>query len=149
MDEHLPVVSPEIAVDEHLPVVIPEIGADNAPFWAAAADDRLVLPWCRSCNTAIWYPRTICPTCHGRDIEWREASGRGVIHSFTVSYRGTGPWAEHVPYLIAYVELDEGPRVLTNIVGAVPHEVRIGDPVEAIFEPAGDTRILRFRPAAN
>lgn len=117
----------------------------TSPFWDAAAEDRLVLPWCRVCDAAIWYPRTICPTCHGSDVEWVAATGGGTIYSFTVSFRGAGPWAEKVPYVIAYVELDEGPRVLTNVVDAAVDDIHIGDRVQAVFEPAGDIKVLRFR----
>jgi uncharacterized OB-fold protein len=94
----------------------------------------------------IWYPRRFCPDCHSLDVEWTEASGKGAVYSFTVTYRGSGPWAEEAPYVVAYVQLDEGPRVLTNIVGVDPETVRIGDPVTAVFELAGSTKVLRFTP---
>jgi uncharacterized OB-fold protein len=69
------------------------------------------------------------------------------VYSFTVSHRGMGPWASHAPYVIAYVELEEGPRVLTNLVDCDPGAVRIGDPVTAVFQPAGNTKLVRFTPA--
>jgi hypothetical protein len=131
-----------------LPAVPPDPGPDDEPFWRAAAEDRLVLPRCRGCGVHIWYPRSFCPDCHTSDVEWVDASGRGTVYSFTVTERGPGPWAEHAPYVIAYVELDEGPRVLTNIVGADPRSVRIGDPVAAVFEPAGDSKVVRFTPVS-
>jgi len=130
-----------------LPGVGPDPGPEDAPFWEAAAAAKLRLPRCRSCSTVIWYPRSFCPDCHSEDVEWFDAAGTGSIYSYTVSRRGMGPWADHAPYVIAYVELDEGPRVLTNVVGANPDELRIGDRVEAVFEPAGSTNVLRFRPA--
>jgi hypothetical protein len=133
--------------DSFLPGVPPNPGPEDAPFWAAAAEDRLVLPRCLSCATFIWYPRVFCPDCHTVGVEWVEASGRGTVYSFTVVSRGAGPWAGHAPYIIAYVQLDEGPRVLTNIVGAAPDTVHIGDAVTAVFEPAGPTKVLRFAPA--
>jgi uncharacterized OB-fold protein len=129
-----------------LPALPPVPNPDDAPFWEAAADGRLVLPRCRSCGTFIWYPRAFCPDCHTAGVEWVQASGRGTIYSFTVNQRGFGPWAEYAPYVIAYVQLDEGPRVLTNIVGADPDEISIGAPVTAVFEPAGTTRVVRFTP---
>jgi uncharacterized OB-fold protein len=129
-----------------LPAFTPHPGPDDAPFWEAAAEDRLVLPRCSSCGTFIWYPRTFCPDCRTIGVDWVEASGRGTVYSFTVTHRGAGPWAEHAPYVIAYVELDEGPRVMTNIVDVDPDRVRIGDRVTAVFQPAGDTKVLRFRP---
>ena len=130
-----------------LPVVEPSPNADDAPFWEAAARDRLVLPRCRSCATFIWYPRGFCPACHTGDVEWVEASGLGTVYSLTVAHAGTGQWSPHAPFVIAYVELDEGPRVLTNIVGTEPGSVSIGDQVAAVFEAAGTTKLLRFRPA--
>jgi uncharacterized OB-fold protein len=131
-----------------LPGLGPDVSQEDAPFWEAAAEDRLVLPKCRGCATVIWYPRGFCPQCHtSSGVEWVAATGRGTVYSFTVSHRGMGPWKDHAPYVIAYVELEEGPRVLTNIVGADPGAVRIGDPVQAVFQPAGDTKVLRFRPA--
>jgi uncharacterized OB-fold protein len=131
-----------------LPANAPNPGPDDALFWEAAARDRLVLPHCPACGTFIWYPRSFCPDCHAPEIEWTDVSGHGTVYSFTVCQRGPGPWAERVPYVIAYVELDEGPRVLTNIVGASPERVRIGDRVTAVFEPAGATKVLRFTPLA-
>ena len=130
-----------------LPGFPPDPGLEDAPFWEAADAGRLVLPRCRSCATFIWYPRAFCPACHTSGVEWVPASGRGTVYSFTVSQRGMGPWAEHAPYVIAYVELEDGPRVLTNIVGADPDEVRIGDAVTAVFQPAGSHQVLRFTPA--
>ena len=132
-----------------LPSIPPTVDPDSAPFWEAAAGDRLELPRCRVCGAFIWYPRSFCPSCHHTDVEWVPASGRGTIYSLTVNQRGAGVWREHSPYVIAYVELEEGPRVLTNIVGASPDEVRIGDAVTAVFEPAGATKLLRFRPATS
>jgi uncharacterized OB-fold protein len=79
-------------------------------------------------------------------VEWVQAVGTGTVYSVTIAHRGAGDWASHTPFAIAYVELDEGPRVLTNIVGSDPAAIRVGDRVEAVFEPAGTTKVLRFRP---
>ena len=133
-----------MSASEPLPAVEPEPGPDGAPFWQAAAEGRLVLPRCQACGTYIWYPRTFCPACRSIGVDWVPASGRGTVYSFTVAQRGNGPWAGRAPYVIAYVELDEGPRVMTNLVGVDPETVRIGDAVTAVFEPAGDTQVLRF-----
>lgn len=128
-----------------LPVTPPSPTQDDAPFWAALAESRLVLPRCSHCQTWIWYPRDFCPACHHRGVDWVEASGRGTVYSYTVSRRGFGPWAERAPYIVAYVELEEGPRVLTNLVGMTPEQVSIGQPVTAVVEQDGDVRALRFR----
>ncbi|MCU1463742.1 MAG: Zn-ribbon OB-fold protein [Acidimicrobiales bacterium] len=132
-----------------LPVVVPDVTADVLPFWDGAATDRLVIPRCRDCATFVWYPRAMCPECHSVDVAWVEVSGGGTIYSFTISHRAAGAWADHVPYVIAYVELDEGPRVLTNIVGADLDALRIGDPVTPVFHAAGATKVLRFTPASR
>ncbi len=131
---------------EPLPVVVPNPTPDDAPFWEAAAHDRFILPRCRGCATYIWYPRSFCPDCHTTDVEWVNVSGRGTVYSFTVNQRGPGAWAEHSPFVIAYVELEEGPRILTNIVGSDPAQVHIGQAVTAVFEPAGTTKVIRFTP---
>ena len=99
------------------------------PYWDAAADGRMVLPHCTACGTVIWYPRGWCPDCLSRAVEWVETSGRGTIYSHTTVRRGA-PSAFEVPYVLAYVELDEGPRVLTNIVTDDPDALRVGQPVE-------------------
>lgn len=129
-----------------LPVTPPSPTADDAPFWEALAESRVVLPRCRSCQTWIWYPRTFCPVCHRGEVDWLEASGRGTVYSYTVSRRGFGPWAERAPYVIAYVELEEGPRVLTNLVDTTPDQISIGQAVTAVVEMEGDAPALRFRP---
>ncbi len=129
-----------------LPVTPPAPTPDDTPFWAALAESRVVLPRCLSCQTWIWYPRTFCPACHTREVEWLEASGRGRVYSFTVSTRGVGAWADRAPYVIAYVELDEGPRVLTNLVDVAPDEVSIGQVVTAVVQLDGDAPALRFSP---
>lgn len=133
-------------MNESLPSVAPTPTADDGRFWKSAAEGRLILPRCRRCDAFIWYPREWCPACHSAAIDWVPASGRGTVYSFTVTARGLGEWADVGPYVIAYVELDEGPRVLTNIVGADPGTVHIGQKVTAVFEPAGSTRVLRFEP---
>jgi len=121
---------------------------ETAPFWDACAAGRLELPRCDDCATVIWYPRRLCPSCGSRNVSWFEASGRGSIYSFTIQRSGQGAFKPKAPYVIAYVELQEGPRVLTNIVGADPESLTIGQAVQVVFEPAGDTDALpRFTPA--
>jgi uncharacterized OB-fold protein len=121
---------------------------ETAPYWEAAGQGRLVLPRCDACGETIWYPRRFCPFCGGRDVTWFEASGRAVVYTHTTVRKGVGPYAKVGPYVLAYVELEEGPRILTNIVGIDPGEVRCGMPVVAVFDPAGDGEaVVRFRPA--
>ncbi|HET6793061.1 MAG TPA: Zn-ribbon domain-containing OB-fold protein [Acidimicrobiales bacterium] len=129
-----------------LPADPPHPSLEDMPFWEAARQDRLVLSRCRPCGNIIWYPRAFCPACGRMDVEWVESPGRGTVYSFTVSHRGGGAWREAAPYVIAYVELEEGPRVLTNIVECDPEALAVGDRVEVVFQDAGDWKLPRFRP---
>jgi uncharacterized protein len=129
-----------------LPTPDPTISPDNQPFWEGAAQGRLVVPRCNGCSEVIWYPRHFCPFCGTADVTWFEASGRGTVYSFTVVERGQGRWAPHSPYVLAYVELEEGPRVMTNIIDGDPDAVAIGSTVTATFDSSEDgNAILRFR----
>src|SRR5882724_5273469 len=103
-----------------LPVPVPTVAPEAAPFWDATAEGRLLLPRCDDCGTVIWYPKLLCPSCHSFHVSWFEASGRGTVYSFTISHRGPSAYRAAIPYVIAYVELDEGPRVMTNIVDCEP-----------------------------
>jgi uncharacterized OB-fold protein len=130
---------PELPV----PPLAPNVEADV--HFDGLRSGRLLLPRCDACATVIWYPRTFCPACASRDVTWIEASGRGVVHSYTVVHKGTGLYADAAPYVVAYVELDEGPRIMTNIVGPTDG-IAIGDTVVAEFPVSDDnTPILRFR----
>jgi uncharacterized OB-fold protein len=130
-----------------LPAPELETSPDAQPYWEGAAQGRLVLPRCLACAHVIWYPRPFCPQCGARDVEWFEATGKGTVYSFTTVHRSQGDYAQSVPYVVAYVELSEGPRVLTNIVGwQAP--VAIGQAVRAVFEQDSNGQgILRFEPA--
>ena len=98
----------------------------------------------------IWYPRAFCPACGSLEVTWIPASGRGSVYSFTIIRRGAEPYAGSAPYVVAYVELAEGPRVLTNIVECEVDEVEIGMPVEVVFHDTGEgSALYRFRPASS
>ena len=130
-----------------LPTPAPAVLPEAEPFWAATARGELLLPKCAACATIIWYPKGICPKCGSLDIGWIEASGEGEVYTFTVSRRGEGAYREAGPFVIAYVELDEGPRVMTNIVGCSPESVRIGLRVRAVFDDTGQgNALVRFAP---
>ena len=122
--------------------------ADSRPFWEAARRGRLLLPYGVRSGRPHLYPRSVEPGT-GDPVEWREASGRGTVYSCTVVRRAPDPCFEPLlPYVVALVELDEGPRMLGIVEtdGAAP--VRIGMAVEAAFVPAGDDVALpRFRLA--
>lgn len=130
-----------------LPAPAPHPTLETQAFWDATAEGRLLLRRCDDCGLVIWYPRHLCPDCGTWNTSWMEASGRGTVYAATVVRRGQGPYREAAPYVVAYVELDEGPRVMTNVVGCPPEEVRVGQPVEVVFDDTGEGRSLyRFRP---
>ncbi len=96
----------------------------------------------------FWYPRGLCPLCGSLSVSFVEASGRGRIYSWTWNTRGEGDFKDAGPYAIAYVELDEGPRVMTNVVDVAHEDLAVDLPVTAVFTDTGEgTGLLRFRPA--
>lgn len=121
----------------------PPISPVTEPFWDATREQRLVLQWCRSCATPIWYPRDFCPGCLGTDIEWRASTGTGSVYAVTVEHRPQDPrLADRAPYAVALVDLDDGVRLLSNVVGGDPLGVSVGAPVEVAWEPLSDGRHL-------
>lgn len=133
-----------------LPVRNVDVNSETRPFWEATAAGQLVLPRCVECGATIWYPKSFCPLCASSSVAWMPASGRGTVYSFSITRKGAGVWAEHSPYVVAYVELDEGPRVLTNIVGCDVDDVHIGMAVSVVFHPTADgPAIYRFGPAPD
>lgn len=130
-----------------LPAPAPATNPETAQFWTATTEGRLLVKRCQDCDSLIWYPRAICPACSSLRTEWFEVSGRGSIYSYTVNYRGEGAYVAASPFVLAYVELDEGPRMMTNIVEADPAELAVGLPVEVVFHDTGqDAALPRFRP---
>jgi hypothetical protein len=122
---------------------------ETKPYWTAARRHELTLPFCRACSAFHFYPRAACPHCLSGDLEWRRVSGRGRLHTFTIVYRGPKDFPLGTPYVLAMVELDEGPRLMTNLVGVKPDPaaVRIGMPVEVEFMDVHDEIALpHFRP---
>jgi uncharacterized protein len=133
-----------------LPAPAPAVNPETKEFWAATAQGRLLLKRCLDCGSAIWYPRAMCPECASLRTEWFESSGRGHVYSYTVNHRGEGAYSDAVPFVLAYVELDEGPRVMTNIVGADAADLAVGLPVEVVFQDTGEgTALARFRPRGD
>lgn len=133
-----------------VPRPLPKPTPTTAPFWDAARQHRLVMPKGRG-GELFFYPRAVDPVTLSDDLEWVEVSGKGTVYSFTIDRRGTHPaFAAEVPYVIAIVELAEGPRMTTNIVGCGVDEVYIGMAVEAAFEDIdAEITLVKFRPARD
>ena len=126
----------------------PEITGHAAPFWAAARDGRLVIQHCPACGHYQHYPRPWCTNCLRENPEFVESPGVGTIYTFTVIRRAPLPaFAARVPYVLAFVDLDEGVRLVTNIVDCDPQSVRIGQRVRARFEAIDDEHtVVLFAP---
>ena len=121
----------------------PIVDSFTAPFWQAAGEGTLLIRRCKACGEADWYPRPFCPHCSSDDTDWEPASGGGTIYSFTVTRRA-GP----VPYVLAYVTLDEGVTMMTNIVDCDLDSIKIGQPVRLVFKPSeGGAPVPMFTPA--
>lgn len=120
----------------------------SKPFWDGAARGELWIQRCGECGTHVFYPRHLCTGCGSPELEWVRASGRGTVFTYTVARRATHPgFADRVPYVIAVVELDEGPKLTTNVVDVEPEAVSIGMPVQATYEDVDDVTLVNFRPS--
>jgi uncharacterized OB-fold protein len=122
----------------------------TAPFWTATADKTFLLQHCRTCGALQFYPKTTCTTCGSADLDWQPASGRGTVHTFTVARRATHPAFNGMePYVVAIIELDEGPRVTGNVVDCPVDDVAVGMPVALTWDEADSDgiRLPLWRPA--
>ena len=130
------------------PLPIPVADERTEPFFRGAKEHKLVLPRCRQCGTYRTPGAERCPDCWSTETEWVEASGRGRLYSFGIMHQQYHPaFAEVIPYNFAIVELEEGPRLVTNIVDCPNEELRVDMPVEAVYDDVSEeTTLVRFRP---
>jgi len=128
----------------------PAESTPSRPYWEATREARLVLPWCASCEAFFWYPRVVCPTCLADTVEWRDAAGTGEVYAVSVMHKtGMGRDPADGPYAVAIIELDEGVRMLSNVIGVDPDEVTVGSPVRVVWHDLSDGRKLpMFEPDA-
>jgi len=135
---------PDAPRDKPLPVVTDE----SRPFWEGCRQGKLLLQYCDQCHRHQFYPRLYCMQCGSDKVRWVEASGRGVIYSYTIIHQNKAPEFVHdTPYNVAVVQLEEGPRLMCNIVDAPLNELRVDLPVTVVFDAVSDSISLpRFRP---
>jgi len=125
-------------------LIAPETNIENQHFWEAASDGIFLIKYCNSCDQAHYYPRALCPHCLSADTVWKESTGKGEIYSFSVMRRVS------VPFAIAYVKLDEGITVMTNLVNADLDALRIGQRVSVTFVQSDTAlKIPVFSPDAE
>ena len=141
-----------MAQDHKKPVPIPQPESDF--YWEKARQRELWLRRCNACGQAYFYPRDISPCCFSRDTTWIKAGGSATLYTYSIVYRPPHPgFAQDVPFVTAIVELEEGPRMPTNIVGIgdpTPEKLKIGMPLEVTFEDVTETITLsKFKPAQS
>jgi uncharacterized OB-fold protein len=129
----------------------PKPTPETAPYWEAANRGQLQIQQCNACSRYYFYPRTACPHCGSTDVTWVAVSGRGRLHTYLINHRPAPGFEEEAPYAIAVVELEEGPRMMANIVGVpnTPEELDLDMPLEVCFEPRGEQMVPVFTPAAR
>lgn len=128
-------------------LLAPQANADSRPYWDGAREGRLMLPHCGACGHRFFMPRYQCPKCWSNDLKWAQASGRGTVHSFSIVRRAALPaFADRVPYVLALIDLAEGPRMMSHILGENALQAQIGDAVEVCFEACADgAQLPQFR----
>ena len=123
-------------------IPVPPVTVESKPFWDAASEGRFLIKRCADCGEPHWYPRAICPFCMSDETVWEESPGEGVIYTFSIMRRSSSG-----PYAIGYVNLDEGPAVLTNFVDCDLSALRIGQRVKVKFQPTeGGPPVPVFSP---
>ncbi len=118
------------------------------PFWDAAKRHELVIPRCKRCDHFFFYPRSECLRCFSTDIEWAKVSGQGRLHSFTVVRQPADPsFMADVPYVYALVQLNEGPRMVSNVVECAIEDLKVDMPLTAVFdELTSEWTLVKFKP---
>ena len=127
---------------------LPRPDPDSREYWRACREHRLLIQECAVCGHLQFYPRVICTACRGRELGWKEAMGTGSVYSYTVVRRPpSDAFAKDVPYVLALIDLDEGVRLMTNVIGCNPEEVVIGMRVGVSFQDVSpDLALPMFSP---
>lgn len=138
MAEYFPRIAPWFSDGAEVQKPVPVPNADTRPFWDACGRGELLYQVCRRCHGVQSFPRGHCAACQALDLEWRGSAGLGSVYTHTTVYRAPTPaFKDDVPYVIALVELDEGFRLMVNILGCDPVTVEIGSRVRIVFRPSG------------
>lgn len=136
--------------DTARPKPLPFVTDESRPFWEGCRQEKLCFQYCKHCQQYQFYPRLYCMQCGATDApDWVETSGRGVIYSYTIIHQNKSPeFVKDTPYNLAIVQLEEGPRMLANVVDIALTDLRVDMPVTVVFDPVTDTiSVPRFRPA--
>ena len=129
---------------------LPVIQSFSKPFWDAAKTGKLLVQNCNDCKKPIFFPRDRCPHCWSQNLGWNEASGKGIVYAFSITYEGVEKaFVEDLPIVLAWIDLPEGVRMQTNIIDCDPEAVSIGMDVEVTFvDLTDDISMPYFKPAS-
>lgn len=129
----------------------PKPTPETAPYWEGANRGELLIQRCNGCGRSFFYPRAHCPLCSSPEVTWEAASGRATLHTYLITHRPAPGFEQDAPYAIAVVELEEGPRMMTNIVGIpnTPENLEIGMALQVRFEARGEQMVPVFTPAVS
>jgi len=128
---------------------LPKATSETKPYWDGLKEHKLMIQRCKECNKAYFYPRPLCPHCQSWNVEWFEASGKGKLYSFVLPQRGF-PGVSEGAYVLAIVELEEGPRMMSNLVGVDPDPDKVKCDIPVVIEYVDVTEevtLPKFRPA--
>ena len=131
---------------------LPRSTPETQPFWDGTRDGRLMIMHCNACSRDYFYPRPYCPYCFSADTTWKQASGRGTLHTYIINHRPAPGFENEAPYVIAVVQLEEGPRMMSNLVDVDPDpaKLQIDMPLEVVFDTVNDQVTLpKFRPSTR
>lgn len=128
--------------------ILPNITEENAPYWRSAREHSLKLPYCADCSRFFYPVQSRCPRCLGSELDWRKVSGRGRVYSWINVHQVYHPSFESlVPYITAVVELEEGPRLVTNIVNCESGRIKVGLKVRVVYKDLNDEcALVQFEP---
>ncbi|AQZ69689.1 Bll2959 protein [[Actinomadura] parvosata subsp. kistnae] len=129
----------------------PKPTPETQPFWDGTAAGELRIQRCEPCARHYFYPRPRCPRCGGDQVEWVRASGRATLYSYVINHRPAPGFEDDAPYAIAVVELEEGVRMMTNIVGVpnTPEHLELDMELRVVFERRGDVSVPLFEPVGG
>jgi uncharacterized OB-fold protein len=137
--------------DDHQQKPAPKPTPETEHYWEGTKLGELRIQRCNACGRAYFYPRPSCPFCSSTDVSWEKASGYARLHTYLISHRPAPGFADEVPYAIGVVELEEGPRMMTNLVDVdnTPEALVLDMALEVAFEPRGDQHVPVFRPRSD
>ena len=129
---------------------VPETQPWSERFWAGTREGRLLIQTCKDCKSTIFYPRKRCPECWSGNLDWLQASGKAKVFTFSTAYAMVEPkFMDELPYTLAYVDLEEGVRMMTRIVGCAPEDVHFDMEVEVTFHERAGFSLPYFTPAKH